>query len=94
MSKIELMPALYFLLKKKRHNLTVRQLAVFFECREGPQTVRGMSDKLGITKPAVCRAADKLCEINFLSREPDPDSRRSVLLVIQKEGREFARSFA
>ena len=72
-------------------NLTARQLAVFLICyRESePQTVRGLSQKLGISRPAVTRILDRLGECELTYRKPDPSDGRSVLVGTTPEGQHF-----
>lgn len=64
-------------------DLTARQLGVFLVChRESePQTVRGLAQKLNISRPAITRALDRLEGGGLLRRRTDPSDRRSVLIV-------------
>ncbi|MFM7622437.1 MAG: MarR family winged helix-turn-helix transcriptional regulator [Alphaproteobacteria bacterium] len=63
-------------------DLTIRQLnlllAVYLKL--GPHTVRSLSSHLGIAKPAITRAIDKLQDLGFVKRKPDPEDGRSVLI--------------
>jgi DNA-binding MarR family transcriptional regulator len=90
----EIKPALTFLLSKKGRDLSVRQLSVMIECKDGQQTVRGLSEKLNLSKPAITRAADRLESEGILARTPDPSDRRSVFLALTTPGKKFAANFS
>lgn len=70
-------------------DLTTRQLGMLFLCQKGPKTVRGLGEELKINRPSVTRAADKLEDMGFVRRQPDPDDRRSVLIEVTGSGRKF-----
>ena len=55
------------------------------------QTVRGLAAKLGIHKPAVTRALDRLEEFDLARRKPDPRDRRSILIQRTATGMKFLR---
>jgi DNA-binding MarR family transcriptional regulator len=81
-----LMPVLRdFILGQVRldgRDLSARQLGIFLVAylESGPHTVRGLAVRLDISKPAVTRSVDRLEELGFARREPDPRDRRSVLV--------------
>ena len=63
-------------------DLSARQLAVFLKIYLEPgtdHTVRGLAADLGVSKPAITRALDRLEEYEFAKREADPQDRRSVI---------------
>jgi DNA-binding MarR family transcriptional regulator len=62
--------------------LTQRQLAllVTLYTAEGPHTVRGLAAGLAMSKPAVCRAHDRLDRLGFARRKEDESDRRNVLV--------------
>lgn len=64
-------------------DLSARQLSVFLivNLEEGPHTVRGMAARLEVSKPAITRSVDRLVELGFAERGPDPRDRRSVLIL-------------
>lgn len=94
MTAISIMPALTFLLAKGRDDLSVRQLFVLIECAAGDQTVRGLAAHVGLNKPAVTRAADRLAELGMLKRRADPADRRSIFMSLTPAGKKFAGNFA
>lgn len=61
-------------------DLSARQLGVFLTVylEPGPHTVRDLSARFGICKPAVSRALDRLGELDLVRRRLDPQDRRSV----------------
>jgi DNA-binding MarR family transcriptional regulator len=70
-------------------DLSARQLAMLLIVGiiPGMHTVRGLAAQLNISKPAVSRSLDRLCELGLAAREPDLRDRRSVLVVLTKAGR-------
>ena len=77
-------------------DLTNRQLAllltVFLD--EGPHTVRALAMSLGLPKPAVTRALDRLSELRFLKRKADSADRRSVVIHRRVRGAVFLTDLA
>lgn len=71
------------------HTLTDREKAVLGLLVEHaePHTVRGMAAAVGVQKPVVTRAVDRLERDGLAKRRPDPADRRSVLLVATGHGR-------
>lgn len=76
-------------------DLTARQMALLLTVYLTPQphTVRGMSELLRVTKPAVTRAVDRLSGLGLIRRKADPMDRRSVLLQRTVKGSVFLREF-
>lgn len=76
-------------------DLSARQMALLLTVYLTPQphTVRGMSDLLRVTKPAVTRAVDRLSSLGLIRRKIDPMDRRSVLLQRTVKGSVFLREF-
>ena len=74
-------------------DLTARQLAVFLICYLEPeaQTVRGLAQRLDVSKPAITRALDRLTEFDLIARKADPSDRRSVLAQRTTEGSAYLR---
>src|SRR3546814_16428748 len=54
-------------------DLTARQMAILLTAylTQPPHTVRGLADAMGISKPAVTRAPDRLGDLGFLRRRVD-----------------------
>jgi DNA-binding MarR family transcriptional regulator len=77
--------------KRGLSKLTTRQLATFLHVYTAAEesTVRGVAKILKISKPAVTRAFDRLCERKLLVRKPDPHDKRSVLAGRTPEGTRF-----
>ena len=72
---------------------SARQLGVFLTCylETEAQTVRGLAAKLGVSKPAITRALDRLSEFDLVRRKTDPLDRRSVLVQRTATGMAFLR---
>src|SRR6201989_1946361 len=81
------------LVRRDGPDLSARQLAVLLTCylTEEAQTVRGLSAKLGVSKPAITRALDRLSEFDLVRRKTDPLDRRSVLVQRTATGMAFLR---
>jgi len=77
-------------------DLSTRQMAVLLQVylEPPPHTVRGLAQTLGISKPAVTRALDRLSLLGFVRRKKDDSDRRSVLVQRTVAGSVFLREFA
>jgi len=64
------------------HDLSARQMAVLLTIylEMPPHTVRGLAEKLGVTKPAITRALDTMGRLGLVSRHRDPVDRRNVVI--------------
>ncbi len=71
--------------------LSARQFAVFLIAyiEDGMHTVRGLAERLKVSKPAITRSVDRLTELGLAKRGPDPRDRRSVLVLRTKRGGEY-----
>lgn len=81
------------LVRRDGPDLSARQLGVFLTCylESDAQTVRGLAAKLGVSKPAITRALDRLAEFDLVRRKTDPMDRRSVLVQRTPPGMAFMR---
>ena len=66
--------AIVELVRRDGPDLSARQLGVFLTCylETEAQTVRGLAAKLGVSKPAITRALDRLSEFDLVRRKTDP----------------------
>jgi DNA-binding MarR family transcriptional regulator len=76
-------------------DLTQRQLAILLTVylTPPPHTVRALAARLGVSKPAVTRALDRLGVLGFVRRKPDEQDRRSVLVQRTVRGAVHMREF-
>lgn len=77
---------------KRWADLTMRQIAIFlrvYDDAEGPQTVRGLAAHMGIQKPPVTRALDRLTDLGLVARVEDPNDRRSIFVARTPMGEEY-----
>ena len=83
-------------LSRDMPDMTQRQFALLLEVYLGtpPHTVRGLAERLTMSKPAVTRALDRLSALGFLKRTLDAKDRRSVLVQRTVAGSVFLRDFA
>jgi DNA-binding MarR family transcriptional regulator len=79
------------LVRREGPDLTARQLGVLLICylEEGPHTVRELAARLDVMKSPITRALDRLSELGFARRSPDPRDRRSVLVQRTRKGTDF-----
>lgn len=63
-------------------DLTTRQVAVLLTIylEPPPHTVRGLAEKLNVTKPVITRALDTMGALDLVSRHRDDKDRRNVLV--------------
>jgi DNA-binding MarR family transcriptional regulator len=71
--------------------LTVRQLSILLTVYLDlpPHTVRGMAQKLKVTKPVITRALDSLGRLDLVARRRDPADKRNVLIQRTVKGALF-----
>ena len=79
------------LVRREGPDLSAPQFGVLLICylEEGPHTVRALAARLDVSKPAITRALDRLAELGFARRGPDPRDRRSVLVQRTRKGTDF-----
>jgi DNA-binding MarR family transcriptional regulator len=77
-------------------DLSARQTALLLTVHldEERYTVRELSKRLGLGKPAIVRALDSLQAMGLLRRVRDPNDKRSVLIEPTLEGSEKLNSIA
>lgn len=68
---------------------TARQLALMLCLKDGPATVAVLHQRMGVAKPVITRAVDRLVEDQYAERSPDPNDRRSVIVTMLPAGRKF-----
>lgn len=63
-------------------DLTLRQMAILLHIYlvPPPHTVRGLAATLGVTKPVITRALDRMGEIGLVDRVRDDIDRRNVII--------------
>jgi len=83
-------------IKNVSYDLSARQIALLLVVykNEGNHTVRGLSNYMGISKPAICRAVDTLSKYDLVQRVYDENDRRNVFIKPTEKGYEFLGSFS
>jgi DNA-binding MarR family transcriptional regulator len=63
-------------------DLSNRQMVVLLSIylEPPPHTVRGLAEKLRVTKPVITRALDAMSDLDLVARRRDPADRRNVLI--------------
>ncbi|WP_312406693.1 helix-turn-helix domain-containing protein [Rhizobium sp.] len=63
-------------------DLTLRQIAILLQIYliPPPHTVRGLAETLGVTKPVITRALDRMGELGLVDRVRDDRDRRNVVI--------------
>lgn len=69
-------------------DLTLRQMTILLTIylEPPPHTVRGLAEKLNVTKPVITRALDTMSVLGLVSRRRDDRDRRNVLIQRTVEG--------
>ena len=82
--------------RSARPDLTNRQMALLLQVyvNPGPHTVRGLAERLGVSKPVVTRALNTLGAYGFLRRQKDHADLRNVFVERTDTGETFLREFA
>lgn len=77
--------------RQEYHDLTTRQLAILLTVylEPPPHTVRGLAGRLGVAKPVITRALDRMGGLKLLTRQRDETDRRNVLVRRTVEGALF-----
>ena len=83
-------------LRELPYDLSQRQTAVLLSVymAPAPHTVRDLSDRLNVSKPAICRALDALSALDLIRRKKDEEDRRNVFIQRTVNGSVFLRDFA
>lgn len=63
-------------------DLSVRQMTILLTVylEPPPHTVRGLAQKLKVTKPVITRALDSMGKLGLVSRRRDEKDKRNVLI--------------
>lgn len=76
-------------------DLSNRQMALLLliYASPGPHTVRGLAEKLQVSKPVVTRALNTLSALGYLRRERDESDRRNIFIAQTSTGARFLERF-
>lgn len=76
-------------------DLTNRQMALLLVVylQPGPHTVRGLAAMLGVSKPVVTRALNRLGTLGYLRRQRDDSDKRNIFVARTSEGAGFLEDF-
>ena len=76
-------------------DLTNRQMAILMltYASSEPHTVRGIAQKLGVSKPEVTRALNTLSALGYLRRERDESDRSNIFIAQTLDGARFLERF-
>lgn len=83
-------------LKDAALDLSARQMGILLRIylQDGPHTVKNLSESLGISKAAVCRALDVLGRAGLVKRKKDEKDKRNVFVWRTIQGSVFLSDFA
>lgn len=70
-----------------RHGQTVARWHVLSVVSDGPHSVPGIAERLGLTRQSVQRVVNELAATGLVTLEDNPQHRRSRLVAITSEGR-------
>jgi DNA-binding MarR family transcriptional regulator len=76
-------------------DLTNRQMALMLlvYLTPGPHTVRGLAERLGVSKPVITRVLNTLGALGYLRRVRDESDRRNVFVAKTGSGQDFLEGF-
>ena len=76
-------------------DLSIRQAAILLSIYldPPPHTVRGLAEKLNVTKPVITRALDTMGDLKLVSRHHDENDRRNVLVKRTVDGALYVERF-
>ena len=76
------------LVRDGQPDLSARQMAVLLTVylEPPPHTVKGLAEKLGVSKPVITRALDSMGRLGLVARRRDEADRRNVLVQRTLEG--------
>lgn len=77
-------------------DLSMRQLNLLLHVYlvQDTHSVKSLSQQLGMSKPAVCRAIDALSRLDMLKRKVDENDRRNVHIQRTLKGTVFLSEYA
>ncbi|QLC26745.1 MarR family transcriptional regulator [Parasphingopyxis algicola] len=89
------MNALMGYVRSGEPDLSNRQMALLLIIygTPGPHTVRGLAEKLQVSKPVVTRALNTLSALGYLRRERDESDRRNIFIARTSTGALFLERF-
>lgn len=82
--------------RQKQYDLSMRQLSLLLSIYldEPPHTVKNLSARMNVSKPAICRALDTLSHNGLLKRTRDEKDRRNVFVQRTVKGSVFLTEFS
>lgn len=76
-----------FSLKAQEQGVTVAEWVVLRELSDGARMPSALADKLGMTRGAISKLADRLVDKKLLVREFAPEDHRCQILALTRQGR-------
>lgn len=73
--------------KVEAHGVTVAEWVILRELHDGESMPSALADRLGLTRGAVSKLADRLAAKRLLSQRPRADDARSLTLALTARGR-------
>ena len=95
MNSVAWMSCLIGIVRSELPDLTNRQMGIMLSVglAPGPHTVRGLAERMGVSKPVVTRALNKLTALGYLQRKRDRRDGRNIFVEITPVGTEFLERF-
>ncbi len=84
-------------IRHEEPDLSARQMAVMlivYSQQDSLQRVKDLARELGISKPSISRALDRLETLGYIARKPDDSDGRSMLVQRTMRGSMFLSEFA
>lgn len=95
MNSASWMTSLIAIVRSDLPDLTNRQMGIILSVAlsPGPHTVRGLAERLGVSKPVVTRALNKLTALGYLQRKRDRNDGRNIFVEMTRPGADFLERF-
>ncbi len=89
------MTSLISIVRSELPDLTNRQMGIMLSVAlaPGPHTVRGLAERLSVSKPVVTRALNKLTALGYLARKRDRNDGRNIFIEMTAAGAKFLERF-
>lgn len=89
------MTCLIDIIRSDMPDLTNRQMGIMLTVAlaPGPHTVRGLAERLDVSKPVVTRALNKLTALGYLARKRDRNDGRNIFVEMTGAGANFLERF-
>lgn len=80
--------------KVQARGVTVAEWVVLRELYDGDSMPSALAERLGLTRGAISKLADRLAAKRLVTQQPHPADARALMLELTREGRELVPALA